>query len=336
MSRDELNAAYEGLDASIRAFWVKRPSEHPTPDELQELALWLVIESIRELYCDFSPYLSDHHLERSRVFEEYPVLRQYHDDDGLLSLNTPGLTATDQGFFYQNHVLHCHQFLRRYFTSNPNFDFLRLLAAHHYTYSQNSVSVAVDHTRLLPRKWASAIGEKDYWHGRPFAWEDIDDPHCVGLTVHGHPSGKPLDPDPLDRTEFFWSYRDGVKTFQVEEIRPVDAQQREISGHMPNRYIHSRRSSGKFVHLDGAVKLYDSLEYPVRHSEHMPNIMKSRYIKLFRIDGIIPDEEWSDLVAFFFRQNELVLEYLSRHSVVASDASTPADGTSASPPSRRH
>jgi hypothetical protein len=34
-------------------------------------------------------------------------------------------------------------------------------------------------------------------------------------------------------------------------------------------------------------------------------------IKVFRIDGIISDDEWSRLIGLFFQENSMVAEYLN-------------------------
>ncbi len=81
-----------------------------------------------------------------------------------------------------------------------------------------------------------------------------------------------------------------------------------------NRYIHSQRkiSSGTFIHLDGAVKIYERDRYKHRYDNKMTHALKSEYKpKLFRIDGPISDTEWAQLINFFFRGNEMVLEYLN-------------------------
>lgn len=79
------------------------------------------------------------------------------------------------------------------------------------------------------------------------------------------------------------------------------------------RYLHSIRNIEEhaFVHVDGAAKVYERSEYSRRVDSTVggddPSI---GYVKLFRVDGTIGDQGWSELVSFFFRQNPLVLEYL--------------------------
>ncbi len=44
----------------------------------------------------------------------------------------------------------------------------------------------------------------------------------------------------------------------------------------------------------------------------MPTAARAnRYRKVFRIDGEVSTDEWSDIVAKWFRHNELAGEYLS-------------------------
>ena len=118
---------------------------------------------------------------------------------------------------------------------------------------------------------------------------------------------------PLDRTEVMWSARDGTKTVQIEELVPPVSEPDEYPT-VFNRYVHARWDPAEecFVHFDGAVRVYEGAEYRSRLEADMKNSDATTidYLKLFRIDGKIPVDVWSDLTTRFFYQNELVLEYL--------------------------
>lgn len=70
----------------------------------------------------------------------------------------------------------------------------------------------------------------------------------------------------LDRTEFYWSMdrSSGIKSFEIEEISSEDIQ---YSSFRINRYVYSERDTREeiFRHLDGAVKVYNSIGV-YRHS----------------------------------------------------------------------
>jgi len=281
---------------------------------VRALAFYIVSTLVDPLFSDIHPIVRSDYLEKSAVFSIYPELRAHHSDEGLLRLDVPGLRITRSGLFYRDHFLHCHQFLRRYFTSNPNFDFLQRLSTYTANHPKHSVAIAIDHRRIMPLEHFAEFIEKDAWFGPPFSWDKIDDPYAVGLTVHArHPDSVENMTYELDRMEFHWSYDNGLKTLQTEELRP-DTDESRKSGYVINRYLHAIRDISKraFVHMDGAVKLYAPSQYTGRFKTNLPKGAKGeRKIKLFRIDGDIPDREWSDLASFFFRQNELVLEYLN-------------------------
>lgn len=118
---------------------------------------------------------------------------------------------------------------------------------------------------------------------------------------------------PLHRTEVMWSARDGTKTVKIEELVP-SVNELDKDATVSNRYVHAiwDPSEECFVHFDGAVRVYKGAEYQLRLEADMKKTDATTcdYIKLFRIDGKIPVEVWSDLTTRFFYQNELVLEYL--------------------------
>ena len=86
---------------------------------------------------------------------------------------------------------------------------------------------------ILPVEFHYLIMEKDHWWGPKLSWSDVDDPNRVGLTAYGLPKN---DEDvfsrvyPLDRTEFLWTYRNGLKTLQVEEVRAEPVNENETRG----------------------------------------------------------------------------------------------------------
>jgi hypothetical protein len=249
----------------------------------------------------------------------YPELRTKFDDDGLLYLDD-GFRLSDNGIAYKDHILHYHQFLRRGFSSNPNFDFLGKFIRYYYdSKGKNQFRIAIDHRRIMPKEFFRQQGEKDAWYGPRFDRSRLDDPRAVGLTVIANnlPEGhRWLFPD-LERTEFYWKHDDGIKTFEVEEL---SGRSNLLDSYYLNRYVHSERDIRRMVlrHFDGAVKVYTHDSYENRLSARMPRAPKSfKKIKVFRIDGDIPIDEWIELISFFYKGNLMITEYFDPEQYAA-------------------
>lgn len=162
----------------------------------------------------------------------------------------------------------------------------------------------------MPLNAYERLMECDTWYGPGFDREKLDDPNATGVTVvKRNPNSLfPLDNN-LDRTEFFWSSRDGIKTLQVEEISNLDY---AFDQYRLNRYLHAERDTKRQVlrHVDGAVKVYIDTEYQERFNSRLPDEPRSyRKIKLWRIDGDLDVSVWLALTALFFKHNEMIIEY---------------------------
>lgn len=248
----------------------------------------------------------------SVVLERLPGIRECLDDDGLLVLDNR-FQLHDGGIFYQDFVLHYHHLLRRGYTSNPNFDFLGAFAQYFRTSAQeNTFRIAVDHSRIMERRWYQEIVEMDTWRGPPFDASALDDPAAVGLTVIGRNQNSLFGhTNSLLFTDFLWTYRSGIKTLQAEEVSDVGYL---FGPYNLNRYVHAERNIATRMlrHFDGAVKAYRKEEYATRISTHLPEVPpSSAKPKLFRIDGNIAIDTWIDLVSLFMKGNEMVIEYLN-------------------------
>ncbi len=312
-TEEEVVASYQALNWYGQAQVSKERLLARDSIAVECFGVYFVAELARRPYYNQRNYLSEDYYEKSVVFDAFPELAASQTEkDKLMPLSTPGFEPTESGIHYNNHVLFYHQFLRRNFTGNLNYDFLSRLTSYYQRHRQQPISVAIDHLRLVPQQWFPPIFGKDYWYGPPLNWKLIDDKFETGPTVHG--STRSIFRD-IDRTEFLWSYRNGIKTLQIEEIHGLKLLDDPDTDVVLNRYIHSQRdiSSGTFIHLDGAVKIYERDSYQHRYDNKMTDANKSEYKpKLFRIDDPISDEEWAQLITFFFRGNEMVLEYLNK------------------------
>jgi len=310
MSEVELNGFVERIPANFRFFVDRSDSTVPQNDYLERVALYYLAALVQQDYVSFRQIVAED-VTDSTVLDAYPELGDKLDKDGLLHVDS-SVNLIDGGIEYRNHVLHYHQFLRRNYTSNPNFEFLfRFMKYFRMTNKTNTFRIAIDHQRLMERRHYQQIIERDAWYGPRFDKGRLDDPLATGLTVI--PRDRPSIFDSLygelDQTEFCWSSSDGIKSFEIEEL--------SSSGYLYesyylNRYVHSERDIGRGVlrHFDGAVKVYVEDSYSERLTSKMPKEFKShKKIKLFRIDGDIDIDLWVQLISMFFKGNEMILQY---------------------------
>ncbi len=286
-------------------------TEPKKEQQLRRIALFYVITAIERNYFSFKEVINEN-TKSSAVLEIYPELENFFDKDGLLNISDDFILY-DGGIEYKKHILHYHQLLRRGYTSNPNFDFTaRFLQYYQKTKPNNSFRVAIDHHRIMTKEFYSQIIELDTWFGPSFNKTKIDDPAAIGLTVVKRNKNSLFGlTNKLDYTEFFWSYRDGIKTFEIEEISDQDYCFEDYNF---NRYIHSERDIENKVtrHIDGAVKVYLKNTYAGRKNSHIPKEIKCyKKVKLWRIDGDIDLDSWINLISFFYKGNEMILEYFN-------------------------
>ena len=308
---DQVEAVVNALPAGIRNFLLPFP-DVVTPDYLERIAENFLASAIQTNYAPISDVLEPDWGD-SEVLATCPELSDRIDDDGLLELDA-SFKLVDGGIQYGEYLLHYHQFLRRGFSSNPNFAFTGTFARYfHNNVNTNKFKIAIDHRRIMNfEDWRQCI-ECDTWFGPKFDREKLDDPDYLGLTVVGRANPHSIGNYPLIHTEFFWKrneQRNEIKTFEIEE---VSCPTRPIENFNINRYAHAERDMERqtFQHFDGAAKIYRANQYTGRTATNMPNEQKSDfYIKLFRIDGTIDLDDWISLLSMFYKGNEMVIEYL--------------------------
>jgi len=278
---------------------------------LKRIALYYVVTAVQRDYFSFKEVINEN-IQSSAVLKIYPELSDFFDKDGLLNISHDFILH-DGGIEYKKHMLHYHQLLRRGYTSNPNFDFTtRFLEYYQKTKSNSNFRIAIDHRRIMPKEFYSRIIEFDTWFGPTFDKDKLDDPHAIGLTLVKRNKNSLFElTNSLDRTEFFWSYRGGIKNFEIEEISDNGY---HFEHYYFNKYIHSERDIKSKItrHVDGAVKVYLDNVYSNRKNSQMPNEFKChKKIKLWRIDGDINLDSWIELISFFYKGNEMIIEYFN-------------------------
>lgn len=284
----------------------------------RDLAGALIQAATHRGYTELPTSLFERPAKESRLFSALPDLHDRLDNRHMLP--TDGLQVTPQALLVGGFALSFHQFLRRNFTDNVNDALVRtLMAAQEGTGA--TLRFAIDERRL--RRAADQVLwiEKDYWSGPHLSEEALDNTrgHFPQVSIHGWPIGADRAPwDIHDRFEVRWSVDQdtGEKTFEAEELRdPASlAAGDEL---VVVRFLHAIRvpSRRAFRHVDGAVRAYSREAYrqrrELRFATPADNVV-SHYRKVFRADGDLSTEVWSNIVAQWFRGNQLATEYLGQ------------------------
>ncbi len=205
-----------------------------------------------------------------------------------------------------------------------NSDLIQQLRKQHNDGLQ--VSMAIDHFRICTQGELQEILELDRWFGAPFRFAQIDDPQSkdfdTPVLLYRPKDLGPGEPEGL-RTEFRWSLKkdQSIRSLEIEELPNPDKLPSNRS--VLCRFIHCQRdiANSRFVHLDGAVTIYDFEQYKSRYSQSVDHTLSKVWAnqkpKVFRVDATedpksqITYDSWSQLITSFFRGNELVLEYLT-------------------------
>lgn len=255
----------------------------------------------------------------ARLYREHPDLLVNTDADGLL--HVAGYEAQPQALFHGGSAIPYHQFLRRNFNGNVNDTLTATLLAVGKS-GRAALRLALDEQHLMAASAFSAYLEKDYWWGPPLSADSIDDPRKLGVTVFGDPQSGLLHEYP--RLYVDWSRdKENHKVVQIEELS--EAHGARQSGLRLLRYLHAIRDieRGVFIHCDGAVRAYTDEQYGARAAKEYLTGRESagRYRKVFRLDGEIETNQWSDIAARWFRGNALMGEYLKSLSDESNESS---------------
>lgn len=244
----------------------------------------------------------------SPITAKYPEFSDFLDDDHLFDLAKAQIIDNDK-VQYKSDLLFYHPGLSHHFRR----EFLSFCLNE----TNCDKKIALDPRRMVPAKRYPKRLLLDYWFGPQFNIEDIDDRiYGIQMTSHGRRQDSYLNSiSPLDRTEFMWSMRNNLKTLQIEELVPTNIDKYQAIKRIAVRYIHSIRDTERqsFVHLDGAIRYYLPENYANRfHSKLTDHPNADGYYKLFRIDGMIPNQMWIDLIANYYSDNELIHEYFGQ------------------------
>lgn len=225
-------------------------------------------------------------------------------------------------FSYENYYLMVSHFFRRGYDQLNNFtpsfidEFYKLDKKH------MDVSLSLDDDAIRidePRPYFEA----DAWFGAPFKNEIAliqDGIIKYRPPIHQKPNFVRRLYNNYYSLDMKWTTKGNIKTFQLSEFKDesVTIVIEEKIKH-PVRYIHAEYNldTNSFQHFDGAIHFYDKnhylnkrdsdLDYELKYGTNF----KAKSKKLFRLDGIISVEQWSNLTTHFLHGNPLIIEYFT-------------------------
>lgn len=250
----------------------------------------------------------------ARLYRMHPELLNDTDSDGLLYVER--YLAKPQAVFHSGSALMYHPLLRRDFTSHVNDTLIKTLLEVAGGGSAR-LRLALNEQHLMPASSFSEYFEHDFWFGPPLSVAALDDPYNVGVTVHGDPKSGLTHEYP--RLFIGWSIdKEGNKVVQIEELSDHEASNQV--GMKLLRYLHAIRDirRGVFIHCDGAIRAYTTEQYAARSKKEFITGRESaaQYRKVFRLDGGVETDAWSNIAAQWFRGNRLITEYLQGISTI--------------------
>lgn len=243
---------------------------------------------------------SDHEI----VVKAIPRIKDLLDKKGLIDLKE--LEIVQPGIFkFDDFLLFAHKGFRRGFSRMNSFneEFLKFYQT--INTGDNTMKIAIDLDLIGLSGSDKKELEYDYWYGPMF--DDQLEKIRFGVTRHENLSGAYSN---VNSTEFGWYEQDGRRTFECEELINTPNIDSVKYG---CRFVHSMidPKTNLPYHIDGAIRAYTEEKMIDRMSVNMSKAGRdTEYTKLWRIDGVISVKDWKSLINFFYRENNLVLEYL--------------------------
>jgi hypothetical protein len=239
-----------------------------------------------------------------------PEMASTRDDDGLISLNQDILCG--QGWLRGGPYLATphRAFRQSYALPNClNAEFFGALARAQSRVGGLRVALRFEDDLVGLADSAGLYHECEYWWGPVYKGDPFAIPY--GVSVHG-PTEKDLELERLKQCEFWW-YGKELRTLEIEEVlnAPVYITDSTHSG-IGMRFIHSIFDSRTRlpIHLDGALRVYDEETWAKRKTTPIDKFGKNaQRMKLWRVDGAMPLDEWYSLIHTFFKHNFAVAEY---------------------------
>lgn len=258
--------------------------------------------------------------KNSPLLRDCPSLVEYLDDRyKIFSVDNIELLG-DFEFGYNDFTFNAHPFI----PAELNRNIHRLFKTGNG--AKDNLALAIQTGVYEKRCSFLPYFQKDYYRGPKFNndilrnedgitehWRhDEDEESIKGMCISS------FFKEGLKRTEFMWATKDTSRDFVIEEIvEPSTTESIDGESSVCVRYTHTQFSlvSGKCIHFDGCMNIYDAASYQGRLETNInrrAGVKAKKHMKLFRIDGenVITNDEWILLVGSFFKDNELVQEYI--------------------------
>jgi len=281
-------------------------------------------------YCFLQAFIFVFKLNVGILFETDIVIEKFDnlrfDDDGLLIEPKNKLIFKKEGILIENYLLNYSPSLCMYNLALSG-GFFDHLIEYYYSHKCDYFGIAIDKDLLLERRYYKYIFTKAYIRGpkgisiKILQNDNFPEDPSGTVTEHSRINNDPSKELilPLLKIQVMWSYRNGIKTVQIEELGPTNTRFFKEEKFIANRYIHARWdvNKKKITHFDGAVRLYDKTNYHRRienNSDLKHMNIKASYKKLFRIDTEMDLSSWCDLTSRFFYENELIGEYFESNA----------------------
>lgn len=254
-------------------------------------------------------------IKNNILFDVFPSLKALmtKEKNGLIYLDEllQEFDYLSQGIFKHkksNYAIFAHQFFRRSLSRLNNYHFIFLDELLELASDSNvrvRISLDPDMVGFAPSVLKSF--EYEYWWGGKYnddisqikpdsAWHNADE---FERLYYG-----------IDRTEFNWKHDGSNYEFELEEVRNDSTPGLEQD--YGCRYVHSiyDKNAKTFHHFDGAIRSYDPELMIERIGLKMVEFgRRSKYTKIFRVDGKLPIAKWKSLVTNYLQSNPLIYEY---------------------------
>jgi len=276
-------------------------------------------------YCFLQVFIFAFKLDVDILFDQDIVIKKIgtleFDKHGLLIDPKNKLNFKKEGILIENYLINYDPSLCIYNLALSG-GFFDQLIKYYYFHKCDYFSIAIDKDLLLGQRYYENILTKAYIRGpkgisiKILQNDNFPEDPSGTVTEHSRINNDPSKELilPLLKIQIMWSYRNGIKTVQIEELVPTNTRFFREEKFIANRYIHARWdvNKKKITHFDGAVRLYDKTNYHRRienNSDLKHMNIKASYKKLFRIDAEMDLPTWCDLTSRFFYNNELIEEY---------------------------
>lgn len=250
--------------------------------------------------------------------EVYNINRQLRDEitngpfrrDWILKLNHNYINQLEKGQEYLivgEYGVKIHPYLRRFLHSKHsiNVDLITRLCDIGNQYSDIKIGLAIDPDYVQTRDQIFQIVELEKAFGLDYNLQEIikrllrDRKKIKSVYHRGEHTGLKV--------------LIGLKDKNLIEFNIYEFTLNKANNHYINRSVHANYDIklGYYSHIDGKALLYEEKGY---HPLGM-KIIKRPKRKLFRLDGIIPEEFFISLSTRFFFENDLISEFFHPENI---------------------